>query len=276
MSTIEDGKQAQEEIHTAVRAAYGGRVQSQGCCGSADVSTAAQKMGYSADELGSVPDGANLGLGCGAPLRAAKVRTGDTVLDLGSGAGFDAFLAAREVGAEGRVIGVDMTPEMIARARANAERAGIGNVEFREGLIEALPLADESVDVVISNCVINLSPDKPAVFREAFRVLRPGGRLAVSDIVLTAPLPAAVQDNLAAYVGCLAGASLVEDYVEAIRAAGFAEPEISTRRASDVLADDDPVVRSATEAVAGCCGQGLDLEEVAGTIVSATVVARRV
>jgi len=276
MGAIEDNKQRHEEIHEAVRAAYGGRVQSQGCCGSADVSSAAQKMGYSAEELAEVPDGANLGLGCGAPLRAAQVRSGDTVLDLGSGAGFDAFLAAREVGGGGRVIGVDMTHEMIERARGNAERAGVGNVEFREGLIEALPLDDESVDVVISNCVINLSPDKPAVFREAFRVLRPGGRLAVSDIVLTAPLPAAVRDNLAAYVGCLAGASLLDDYLDAIRAAGFAEPEISTRRAGDVLAADDPVVRSATDAVAGCCGQGIDLEEVAGTIVSATVVARKI
>lgn len=274
MSTTEHGK-TQEGIHEAVRAAYGGRVQSQGCCGSADVATAAQKMGYNADEIDSVPDGANLGLGCGAPLRAAQVRAGDTVLDLGSGAGFDAFLAAREVGAEGRVIGVDMTPEMIDRARANAGRAGIDNVEFREGLIEALPLDDESVDVVISNCVINLSPDKPAVFREAFRVLRPGGRLAVSDIVLTAPLPAAVQDNLAAYVGCLAGASLIDDYLDAIRAAGFVEPEISTRRADEVLADDDPVVRSASEAVAGCCGRGVDLHAVADSIVSAAVVARK-
>jgi SAM-dependent methyltransferase len=232
-------------------------------------------MGYSEDDVVDVPEGANLGLGCGAPLGAAVVREGETVLDLGSGAGFDAFLAAREVGPDGHVIGVDMTPEMIERARGNAERAGIANVEFREGQIEALPADDESVDVVISNCVINLSPDKPAVFREAFRVLKPGGRLAVSDIVVTQPLPAAVAENLAAYVGCLAGASLVADYLDAIRNAGFAEPQISTRRAADVLAADDPVVRSATEAVAGCCGRGPGLEEIAETIVSATVVARK-
>jgi SAM-dependent methyltransferase len=263
------------EIHEAVRAAYGGRVKNRGCCGASDVGTAAQKMGYSDADINAVPDGANLGLGCGAPLQAAGVVAGETVLDLGSGAGFDAFLAAPGVGASGRVIGVDMTPEMIERARANAERAGVKNVEFREGQIEALPVEDKSVDVIISNCVINLSPDKPAMFREAFRVLKPGGRLAVSDIVLTNPLPEAVDNNLAAYVGCLAGASLVDEYLDAIRDAGFDEPEIEMRAAADVLADDDPVVRAATDAVAGCCGQGPGLEEVAASIVSATVVARK-
>ncbi len=263
------------EIHDAVRAAYGGRVENPGCCGASDVATAAQKMGYSDDDVNAVPDGANLGLGCGAPLQAAAVVAGDTVLDLGSGAGFDAFLAAREVGPHGRVIGVDMTQEMLERARANAGRGGIENVEFREGQIEALPVDDESVDVIISNCVINLSPDKPAVFREAFRVLKPGGRLAVSDILLTAPLPEAVADNLAAYVGCLAGASLVEDYLDAIRDAGFDEPAIEMRAATEVLASDDPVVRAATDALASCGGEGRSLEDVASSIVSATVVARK-
>ena len=263
------------EIHEAVRAAYGGRAENPGCCGASDVAAAAHKMGYSRDDVDAVPDGANLGLGCGAPLQAAAVIAGETVLDLGSGAGFDAFLAAREVGPRGRVIGVDMTPEMIERARANADRGGIENVEFRGGQIEALPLEDESVDVIISNCVINLSPDKPAVFREAFRVLKPGGRLAVSDILLTAPLPEAVADNLAAYVGCLAGASLVEDYLDAIRDAGFDEPAIEMRAATEVLASDDPVVRAATDALASCCGEGPGMEEVASSIVSATVVARK-
>jgi len=263
------------EIHEAVRAAYGGRVRDAGCCGAGDVAMAAKKMGYSDDDVNAVPDGANLGLGCGAPLQAAGVVAGETVLDLGSGAGFDAFLAAREVGASGRVIGVDMTPEMIDRARANAERIGAENVEFREGQIEALPLEDQSVDVIISNCVINLSPDKPAVFRQAFRVLKPGGRLAVSDIVLTKPLPEAVQENLAAYVGCLAGASLIDEYLDAIRNAGFEEPEVEMRAAADVLAADDPVVKAATDAVAGCCGQGPGLEEITASIVSATVLARK-
>lgn len=263
------------EIHEAVRAAYGGRGGNPGCCGASDVAAAAHKMGYSRDELNAAPDGANLGLGCGAPLQAAAVIAGETVLDLGSGAGFDAFLAAREVGPRGHVIGVDMTPEMIERSRANTDRGSIDNVEFREGKIEALPVEDESVDVIISNCVINLSPDKPAVFREAFRVLKPGGRLAVSDILLTTPLPEAVADNLAAYVGCLAGASLVEDYLDAIRNAGFDDLEIETRPATDVLTSDDPVVRAATDALASCGGEGPSMEDVASSIVSATVVARK-
>lgn len=263
------------EIHEAVRAAYGGRGENPGCCGASDVAAAAHKMGYSRDELNAAPDGANLGLGCGTPLQAAAVIAGETVLDLGSGAGFDAFLAAREVGPRGHVIGVDMTPEMIERSRANTDRGSIDNVEFREGKIEALPVEDESVDVIISNCVINLSPDKPAVFREAFRVLKSGGRLAVSDILLTTPLPEAVADNLAAYVGCLAGASLVEDYLDAIRNAGFDDLEIETRPATDVLTSDDPVVRAATDALASCGGEGPSMEDVASSIVSATVVARK-
>ncbi len=275
MATPTKSKKSDAEIHEAVRAAYADRVEGSGCCGSSDAGAAAQRMGYSEDDVNAVPDGANLGLGCGAPLQAAGVRRGETVLDLGSGAGFDAFLAVREVGESGRVIGVDMTPKMIERARANAARAGIANAEFREGQIESLPVEDDTVDVIISNCVINLSPDKPAVFREAFRVLKPGGRLAVSDIVITEPLPEAVADNLAAYVGCLAGASLVDDYLAAIRNAGFEEPDIEMRPATEVLAVDDPVVRAATDAMAGCCGQTLDLEGIALTIASATVVARK-
>ena len=224
------------KIREEVKRAYAARVvEGSSCCGptscctpdevatkvparSADAHPAAAlRMGYSAEEVEAVPENANLGLGCGAPLHHAKPQPGETVLDLGSGAGFDAFLAAQSVGEEGKVIGVDMTPEMLAQARANAEAGGYDNVEFRKGLIEEMPVEDGEVDVIISNCVINLSPDKAAVFREAYRVLRPGGRVAVSDIVLTAPLPEAIADSIAAYVGCVAGASLLDDYIGFLR-----------------------------------------------------------
>jgi len=193
------------------------------CCGSNvdlahDISRA---VGYKEEELASVPEGANLGLGCGNPTALASLKEGETVLDLGSGAGFDCFLAANAVGATGKVIGVDMTPEMIEKARANAGRGGYSNVDLRLGELEHLPVADSAVDVVISNCVINLTPDKAAVFREAFRVLKPSGRFAVSDIVLLRELPSAVKDSAAAYVGCLSGAIMKEAYLETIRAAGF-------------------------------------------------------
>jgi len=183
-------------------------------------------IGYSEAELGSVPEGANLGLGCGNPLAFAALEEGDVVVDLGSGAGFDCFLAAQRVGPTGRVIGVDMTPEMLDRARANAARDRVTNVEFRLGEIESLPVADGTADMVISNCVINLSTDKPRVFREALRVLKPGGRLMVSDLVLGQPLPASVARSVAAYAGCIAGALLKEDYLAAIRDAGFASVEV--------------------------------------------------
>jgi SAM-dependent methyltransferase len=197
------------------------------CCGGADTAEQiSKKVGYSSDEMEAVPDGANLGLGCGNPLAHAAIHEGDTVLDLGSGAGFDCFLAARRVGKTGRVIGVDMTPEMIARARENAQNAGVKNVEFRLGEIESLPVADSAVDLIISNCVINLSPDKAQVFSEAFRVLKPRGTLMVSDIVLEYDLPETVLSSVAAYVGCLAGAVRKEVYLDLIRGAGFSEVEV--------------------------------------------------
>jgi ubiquinone/menaquinone biosynthesis C-methylase UbiE len=197
------------------------------CCGpSITTDSQSEKLGYSKEELGSVPDGADLGLGCGNPVALASLKEGDVVLDLGSGAGFDAFLSANAVGKSGKVIGVDMTPQMIARAKENAVRGGYDNVEFRLGEIEDLPVDENSVDVIISNCVINLSPDKQQVFNEAYRVLRPGGRLMVSDIVITKPLPEEVQQSVAAWTGCIAGASLKEDYLGMIKNAGFENVEI--------------------------------------------------
>jgi ubiquinone/menaquinone biosynthesis C-methylase UbiE len=176
--------------------------------------------------MNAVPEGANLGLGCGNPVAIASLKEGDAVLDLGSGAGFDAFLAAKKVGKTGRVIGVDMTPEMLERARANAKKGGFDNVEFRAGEIEKLPVEDNMIDVIISNCVINLSPDKETVFKEAFRVLKLGGRLMVSDLVLAKNLPKRIKESVEAYVGCLAGAIKKDDYLGFIKQAGFQDIKV--------------------------------------------------
>jgi len=190
-------------------------------CGAPAAKDISKIIGYSDQEMNTVPDGANLGLGCGNPVAIASLKEGEVVLDLGSGAGFDAFLAAAKVGKSGRVIGVDMTPEMIAKARVNAQKGGYENVEFRQGEIEKLPVADNSVDVIISNCVINLSPDKQTVFQEAYRVLKPGGRLMVSDLVLEKELPGIIKDSVEAYVGCLAGATKKAEYLGFMTKAGF-------------------------------------------------------
>jgi len=187
------------------------------------------KLGYSEEELSAAPEGANLGLGCGNPQAIADLKPGEVVVDLGAGAGFDCFLAARAVGATGRVIGVDMTPEMVGRAREIARESGYDNVDFRLGEIEHLPVADATADVVMSNCVINLSPDKPAVYAEAFRVLKPGGRLAVSDVVATAELPAEWKDDMALRCTCISGASLVSEVEEMLRAAGFVDTSVSPK-----------------------------------------------
>ena len=192
---------------------------------------ASRLVGYSTEELAAVPADADLGLGCGNPTALAALEPGETVLDLGSGGGIDCFLAARRVGPDGRVIGVDMTPEMIDRARANARDTGAANVEFRLGEIENLPVADASVDVIISNCVINLSTDKPRVFREAFRVLKPGGRLMVSDLALTKPLPQEIRTSVEAYVACIAGALVKDEYLGAIRGAGFRDVAVVGEKA---------------------------------------------
>jgi len=191
------------------------------CCGGSERTQLAVGVGYDRADLAVLPGDANLGLGCGAPIAALELKAGETVLDLGSGAGIDAFLAAREVGPSGHVIGVDMTPAMLAKARANAARAGLSQVEFREGRLESLPVVDSSVDAVTSNCVINLVPDKGVVFREIARVLVPGGRAVISDIVLSGPLPEAVALDVEAYIGCVAGAALREDYLAMVRGAGF-------------------------------------------------------
>lgn len=184
------------------------------------------RIGYSEEEMGSVPEGANLGLGCGNPVALASLKKGQIVLDLGSGGGFDCFLAANRVGKAGKVIGVDMTPEMLDKARENARKGKYENVEFRLGEIENLPVADDTVDVVISNCVINLSPNKKRVFKEAFRVLKPNGRLMISDIVLLKKLPETIRKNVQAYIGCLSGAEMKPKYLQLIEDAGFQKVEI--------------------------------------------------
>jgi len=223
----------QEKIRDAVRQRYGEIAKAEvifsgcspqgACCGTAPPPLDAHSMalGYSSEELAAVPEGANMGLGCGNPGAIASLQPGETVLDLGSGAGFDCFIAARKVGEGGRVIGVDMTPDMLRKARENAAKAGTKNVEFRLGEIEHLPVADGSVDVVISNCVINLSPDKPGVYREMFRVLKPGGRLAISDVVASRELPEAVRKNMALVSCCIGGAETVENIEAALQGVGF-------------------------------------------------------
>jgi ubiquinone/menaquinone biosynthesis C-methylase UbiE len=242
-----------EEIRKVVREGYGNIakqdspccVPAKSCCGSTNsAQDISRKIGYSEEELKAVPEGANLGLGCGNPIALASLKEGDVVLDLGSGAGFDCFLAANQVGKTGKVIGVDMTAEMLDRARENARKGNYDNVEFRLGEIENLPVGDRQVDVIISNCVINLSPNKRRVFQEAFRVLRPGGSLMVSDIVLLKELPAEIRNSVSAYVGCVAGAVTRKEYLEAIKAAGFEETNVLGEAAfSAELLANDPTAR---------------------------------
>jgi arsenite methyltransferase len=242
-----------EEIRKVVREGYA-KIAKQdssccaprkSCCGGTDsAQNIGKKIGYSEEELKAVPEGANLGLGCGNPIALASLKEGEVVLDLGSGAGFDCFLAANQVGKTGKVIGVDMTAEMLDRARENARKGNYDNVEFRLGEIENLPLGDRQVDVIISNCVINLSPNKKRVFQEAFRVLRPGGSLMVSDIVLLKELPTEIKNSVAAYVGCVAGAVTRKEYLETIQAAGFEETKVLGEAAFSVeLLANDPIAR---------------------------------
>ncbi|HUG10084.1 MAG TPA: arsenite methyltransferase [Opitutaceae bacterium] len=249
--------------------------RSGGCCQSPDPAAAtssccgsgaqARTLGYSDADLANVPDGANLGLGCGNPVAMASLEPGQIVLDLGAGAGFDAFIAARSVGPTGKVIGVDMTPEMVSKARANARKSSVANIEFRLGEIESLPVADASVDVIISNCVINLCPDKRRVYREAFRVLRPGGRVAVSDVVAREELPDEVKRDLALHSGCLAGATLQSELLEILKEAGFTSIGIRAKGNSDEVITSWESKRgfeskvfaaevTASKPAAACCG----------------------
>jgi arsenite methyltransferase len=209
------------------------------CCGSDEASAVRYgvALGYSTAELSAAPEGANLALGCGNPIAIASIKPGETILDLGSGAGFDCFVAARQLAGTGRVIGVDMTPAMITKARRNAARAGYGNVEFRLGEIEALPAADATVDLAISNCVINLSPEKPRVFRELFRVLKSGGRLSIADVVARQPLPAAWRDDEDQLAGCIAGAETAANLERWLAEAGFTDIRITPREESRALID---------------------------------------
>ena len=238
----------EQETRKAVREGYAKIAREQSsccgssnsCCGSAPADTISKRIGYSDQDIDSVPQGANLGLGCGNPLAIASLKEGETVVDLGSGAGFDCFLAAKKVGEGGRVIGVDMTPDMLDKARDNALKGGYNKVEFRLGEIENLPVADDTADVIISNCVINLSTDKSRVFKEVFRVLKSGGRISVSDIVLTKELPDKIRNSVSAYIGCLSGAMLKNEYLKTIKDAGFADTRVTdeTHFPIDFMAND--------------------------------------
>lgn len=247
----------EEKIKKAIRKSYAKIAKKESsccapagsCCGGVDLARdLSEKVGYAEEELKSVPEGANLGLGCGNPVALASLREGETVLDLGSGPGFDCFLAANKVGESGKVIGIDMTPEMIEKARENAGKGNYGNVHFRLGEIENLPVADNSVDVVISNCVINLSTDKRRVFQEASRVLKPGGRLMVSDMVLLKEIPDFIKNSIDAYIGCLSGAMMKDDYIETIKTAGFQDVRIIGEiQPVEYMADDPTITKAIIE-----------------------------
>ena len=272
----------EEEIKKVVREGYAeiakrensccGPVSS--CCGSPDaVEDISKSIGYTEEEIKTVPEGANLGLGCGNPVALASLKEGDVVLDLGSGAGFDCFIAASEVGKGGKVIGVDMTPEMIDKARENAKKGNYENVEFRVGEIENIPAGDNSVDVVISNCVINLSPDKKRVFKEAFRVLKPGGRLMVSDIVLIKELPDFIKNSVEAYVGCISGAVMKEEYIEAVRKAGFREVKVRDETSFPIeYMANDPTAKAITNKMNA---PKENLEEIGNSVVSIKVEGKK-
>ena len=245
-----------ESIVDSVKAKYGAVAESSLSSDRAGVHAVAEAFGYTADELASIPAAANMGLSCGNPTATANLRPGEVVVDLGSGGGLDVFLSAQKVGPTGRAIGIDMTESMIERARTNAAETGLVNVEFHHAMIDAIPLTDATADCVISNCVLNLAPDKPAVFREIFRILKPGGRLAASDIALKGELPQEVATSLAAYVGCIAGAIRIDDYAAALTAAGFEHVQII-----DAHADLNSYAK--VENQSGCCSPAMDARDTA-------------
>ncbi|MCL1825928.1 MAG: arsenite methyltransferase [Betaproteobacteria bacterium] len=276
-----DKSKSNEEVRETVRTGYAAIATGQRacCCGSprsnqADPIRLAKAVGYDAESLSNLPEGANMGLSCGNPVAIAALQEGQTVLDLGSGGGFDVFQAGERVKASGRVIGVDMTPEMLAKARKNIvqyrQRTGLNNVEFRLGEIEYLPVADDSIDVVLSNCVINLSPDKPQVWREISRVLKPGGKISVSDLALLKPLPANIQEMAAALVGCVAGAALVEETRAMLEKTGFKSIVLTPK--PDYVRNmqdwNDPLYRQIAETLP----KG---EEMADYVVSLSIEARK-
>jgi len=267
-----------QDVRNSVRDSYARVARGQGsCCGPAQtccnstVKKRSKQIGYTDKDLVEAPEGSNMGLGCGNPVAIASLKKGEVVLDLGSGGGFDCFLAAKKVGSKGKVIGVDMTPEMLSRARENAAQSEYKNVEFRLGEIENLPVADNSVNVIISNCVINLSPDKKRVFAEAFRVLKPGGRLMVSDMVLEKDLPDFVKKSTQAYASCVAGAMLKKDYLDAVRSAGFQDVKVvgeTTIRADQF--EEDPTAKS----IAADMGMTMkQVNSLLASVVSAKVYA---
>jgi len=245
-----------EQIMDSVRSKYAAVAESTLSSDHADVKAVAEAFGYTAEELTSIPAAANMGLSCGNPTATAHIKSGEVVVDLGSGGGLDVFLASQMVGPTGRAIGIDMTPAMIDRAHANADSGGYTNVDFHLSTIDKIPLPDASVDCVISNCVLNLAPDKPAVFREIARVLKPGGRLAVSDIALKHDLPAAVASSLAAYVGCIAGAIRIDEYRNGLLDAGFEHVEI-------VDSGSDLNAYAKVENQSGCCSPTMDADHSA-------------
>lgn len=269
--------QDKEAVVNSVREKYGAiALEGGSCCGTSGCGTGGEEaltldVGYSRSQLKAVPEGANLGLGCGAPIDHLALQPGETVVDLGSGAGIDVFLAADRVGPTGMVIGVDMTPEMLARARRNAEKAGVKNAEFREGRLENLPVASGTVDAITSNCVINLVPDKLSVFKEIARILKPSGRLVISDIVLDKPLPPEIEKDIYAYVGCIAGASPRESYFAMLKEAGLGEIEIL----KDLDYGEVVIDHARPEAERLAKKAGVTVDSLRGTVRSLTFRARK-